>query len=556
MKQLDWKHSAGGGWRVMLWAIWLLVLPTGTPAQVHLEKPHDPYLPRETGLEPAGGTEVVRGPYRSVQVNVNTQGLNLPGDAANEPSLAVDPTNPLRMVIGWRQFDNIASNFRQAGWAFSHDGGQSWTFPGVIEPGVFRSDPVIEADANGHFYYSSLRVVNNQFTVQVFKSVDGGATWTQQADAFGGDKQWFTVDRTGSSGRGHIYQSWSVYAGCCGNNQFNRSVDSNASWQSPIAVPRRPIWGTLAIGPQGELYIGGVNASNRNLFSFVRSTNARNRFVVPSFDLDREVNMGGVLLFGGVPNPGGLLGQVWVDVDVSGGPRHGTIYMLCSVDPPGEDPMDVHLVRSTDGGNTWSAPVRVNESPANTNAWQWFGTLAVAPNGRLDVIWNDTRSDSSGLISELYYAYSSDGGSTWSVNIPISPPFHSTVGWPNQNKIGDYYDLHSDWAAANVAYSATFNGEQDVYFVRVGDCNENGIHDSEDLSARRATDRNRNGVLDECEVPAGDTNFDGCVDDQDVINVLFDFGSTSCGLSGDLDDNCLVDDADLLTVLFHFGSGC
>ena len=44
------------------------------------------------------------------QVNVSAVGANIPGDVANEPSLAVDPTNPRRMVIGWRQFDSIASN--------------------------------------------------------------------------------------------------------------------------------------------------------------------------------------------------------------------------------------------------------------------------------------------------------------------------------------------------------------------------------------------------------------------------------------------------------------
>ena len=84
-----------------------------------------------------------RGPYTSVQVNVDALGNNIPGDAANEPSIAVDPTAPGRLVIGWRQFDTVASNFRQAGWAYSHDGGHTWTFPGVLEPGEFSSDPVL-----------------------------------------------------------------------------------------------------------------------------------------------------------------------------------------------------------------------------------------------------------------------------------------------------------------------------------------------------------------------------------------------------------------------------
>ena len=41
--------------------------------------------------------------------------------------VAVDPTNPARIVIGWRQFDTISNNFRQAGNAYSTDGGQTFT---------------------------------------------------------------------------------------------------------------------------------------------------------------------------------------------------------------------------------------------------------------------------------------------------------------------------------------------------------------------------------------------------------------------------------------------
>jgi hypothetical protein len=90
----------------------------------------------------------------------------------------------------------------------------------------------------------------------------------------------------------------------------------------------------------------------------------------------------------------------------------------------------------------------------------------VAPDGRLDVVWNDTRNGSA-TVSELFYSFSTDAGATWSPNVPVSPSFNSTIGWPNQNKLGDYYDMESDLAGASIAYAATFNGEQDVYFLRV-----------------------------------------------------------------------------------------
>src|ERR1700726_3288600 len=69
------------------------------------------------------------GPFTSYQVNVDANGNNIVGDAANEPSITVDPTNGNKMTIGWRQFNTVSSNFRQGGWGYTADGGATWTFP-------------------------------------------------------------------------------------------------------------------------------------------------------------------------------------------------------------------------------------------------------------------------------------------------------------------------------------------------------------------------------------------------------------------------------------------
>ena len=79
------------------------------------------------------GFEVTVGSYTSVQVN-NSGGANIPLDAANEPSIAVDPTSPNKIVIGWRQFDTVVSNFREAGFAHTSDGGR--TFHVISTPQV------------------------------------------------------------------------------------------------------------------------------------------------------------------------------------------------------------------------------------------------------------------------------------------------------------------------------------------------------------------------------------------------------------------------------------
>ena len=73
--------------------------------------------------------------------------------------------------------------------------------------------------------------------------------------------------------------------------------------------------------------------------------------------------------------------------------------------------------------------MRVSDDVDST-AWQWFGTMSVAPNGRIDVIWNDTRNDPDGYRSQLYYAYSHDAGVTWSRNIAVTPLWIHTSAAP------------------------------------------------------------------------------------------------------------------------------
>jgi hypothetical protein len=95
--------------------------------------------------------------------------------------------------------------------------------------------------------------------------------------------------------------------------------------------------------------------------------------------------------------------------------------------------------------------------------------MSVAPDGRIDVVWLDTRDNSVSNISALYYSNSTDGGATWSINERLSDYFDSHLGWPNQNKMGDYFDMVSDNNGASLAWAATFNGEQDVYYSYIAD---------------------------------------------------------------------------------------
>ena len=162
------------------------------------------------------------GVFVSYQANVDANGNNIVGDAANECSISVDPTDGTKMAIGWRQFNSVSSNFRQGGWGYTADGGVHWTFPGYLENNVFRSDPVTNSDETGAFFYLSLL---QTFCENMYKSTNGGRSWLElQADglAGGGDKQWFTIDKTNGPGHGFQYQS-SDGINCSGNG-----VNSNA----------------------------------------------------------------------------------------------------------------------------------------------------------------------------------------------------------------------------------------------------------------------------------------------------------------------------------------
>jgi hypothetical protein len=419
------------------------------------------YVVREA-MPQSAAYEQVAPNFFTKQVNVASNGNNIIGDAANEPSLAVDPTNPNRIVLGWRHFDAVDSDFRQAGYGYSINGGYDWRFPGVLNPGIFRSDPVLDFDSQGNFYYNSLQ---SGFNCDVFSIRDGGVIWGDPVSANGGDKQWMRIDKTGGPSSGHNYAYWNrSFTTCTGS--FTRSTDAAVSFESCEEIPGNPFWGTLAVDADANLYLTGRIASQEIVL--LKSTNAKDPTVEVTFDSSTFVNLDGTLNVGAPINPSGLVGQAWVDVDVSTGPGRDNVYVLASVERNGTgDPADVMFAKSTDGGTTFSAPTRIN-TDVGIDAYQWFGTMAVAPNGRIDVVWLDTRDALEDTFnSVLYYSFSEDQGDTWAPNTPISESFDPSIGYPVQQKMGDYFDMKSDDNFAHIAWCGTFTGGQDVYYTKI-----------------------------------------------------------------------------------------
>ncbi len=432
----------------------LLELPPDGPG------PHERISPNDLLREPVGDQPrspaffTPRGFVQSVQVNVDMNGMNIVGDAANEPSLASDPRFPNRIVIGYRQFDSINNSFRQGGYSWSDDFGRTWN-KNTLTPGVFRSDPVLRASADGTIFYNSLRI-EPAFEVDYFRSSDGGQTWSGPVFAFGGDKTWFAIDKSDTPRRGRMIQAWN----CCG---FNRSLNGGLTWSVPsgnLGI----VFGTVDIGPNGEVYVIGQGGGVR----IQRSLDALDpRTPVPTFAPLSTVianNPGGL---NREPNPAGLIGSHYVLAEKNVAGRIGWLYTLTTTWTTG-GATEVLFRRSRDAGTTWDPALVFNGGVPNVNSYQWFGTMGLAPSGRLDIIYNDTGQTLNPVLSQTMYTFSNDGGATWSTPEALGPVWNSIVGWPQQNKIGDYYDIESDNLGFNLAYATTYNGEQDVYFIRWG----------------------------------------------------------------------------------------
>ncbi len=106
----------------------------------------------------------------------------------------------------------------------------------------------------------------------------------------------------------------------------------------------------------------------------------------------------------------------------SKGGDEGTLHWVHqrAEDPDLASYSNVYYRQSTDGGKTWSEPrVLPDEDPKNLNG-KYIPNISIAPNGRVDVSWWDTRDDPGIRSNDVYYTYSEDNGKTWAKNIRVT----------------------------------------------------------------------------------------------------------------------------------------
>ena len=124
-----------------------------------------------------------------------------------------------------------------------------------------------------------------------------------------------------------------------------------------------------------------------------------------------------------------------------GGPN-GTIVAAYAATPATSPTIalaDIVVQRSTDGGITWTSPLAIDDDRPEERFTGFYPQLNVAPNGRVDVAWQDDRGVTD-FHFNVRYTYSTDGGQTWAPNIKVNDipinfnygvSFNSDIRQPN-----------------------------------------------------------------------------------------------------------------------------
>ncbi len=366
-------------------------------------------------------------------------------DAEVEPHVAVDPTNPQHLVGSFQQdrWNDGGSNGLTN--VVSTDGGATWKLAGAqpkfsICSGAAAgsagfldraTDPWVSISSDGKVAYSISDSFNadgpgfgGASSIVISRSTDGGVTWqapvTAELDTSVtvlNDKESVTADPLAA---GNAYAVW------------DRLV-SPSSHANPSSFPVTPAFRGPALF--SKTTDGGVTWSQGRVV----------------FDPgEKNQTIGNQVV---VPTAGAAKGQL-IDgfnlILTKGGKGNHQ-----------RESESVAIIRSTDGGATWSAPTIV--SPMSVAEVSIAGKpvrtadvlpeFAAGPEGNLYAVWQDARFSTTGH-AKVAFSMSTDGGSTWSAPIRIdlapgdAPAFTPQVHVASDGTVGvSYYDLENATAA-------------------------------------------------------------------------------------------------------------
>lgn len=364
--------------------------------------------------------------FYSWSQNVMISNSNSP----NETTIIMNPLDTDILVAG----ANLNNYY------YSSDGGLTWGHNILTSSYGVWGDPVVDVDQDGNFYFFHLsNPPSGNWIDRIVcqKSTDNGLTWSDGTytglnGSKAQDKHWSIVDRN----NGNIYLTWTQFdnygsssPSCKTEIHFSKSTDGGDTWSTAIKINEfdgncidsdDTVEGAVpAIGPSGEIF---VSWAGPNGIVFNRSLDEGDTWLAQEIPVDPmpggwDFNIPGINRSNGFPI---------TKCDLSGGPNHGTIYINWADQRNGSNDTDIWLTKSTDSGDTWSIPTRVNDDPPGKQ--QFFTWMDIdQTNGNLHFVFYDRR-DYNDSNTDVYLAYSLDGGETM-VNRRISEsPFVPSSG--------------------------------------------------------------------------------------------------------------------------------
>jgi len=407
-----------------------------------------------------------------ITVNPNFRPLPTTNTTQSELSIDVAPFSENIVFASANTTNWPVTTLFGTGVYWSLDGAQNWGGSDIPPFGSNSGDPASVIGNNGNFYEN---YINNPGGMGISISTDNGATWSTHSVAPNpgslADKNHMMIDKTpGSPYEGRLYVTWTDFGGPNNNDVVIRySTDNGVTWTSSFNLSSSLNAGSHSQGANvqtaanGDVYVTFAIYDNfptgEDAIGFAKSTDGGDTWT--------SSRIYGAL----TPNPNfnfGIRGSLKptsirvssfpsmaVDRTTAGltpGGASGNIYITWpqrGVTPAGSDP-DIVMIKSTDGGTTWSAPVRVNDDAVSNGKDQYFPWMTVdQATGQLLFVFYDSR-DINNDSSSVWMASSFDGGTTFN-NFEVSEePFRPK---PIPGLAGGYQGDYIGIAALNdVAY--------------------------------------------------------------------------------------------------------
>ena len=351
-----------------------------------------------------------------------------------ENAVFIDPSNDDAVLnsnnsTSWKL--GAAQDIYGADALYSFDAGQAWGGDVTGANGPNNGDPSTAIGLNGWWYVGRINGDNGQ---AVSYSQDQGKTWTKVKVANGPgagnsllDKNHLWIDNSVTSPyQGHLYDAWTNFIPDSPDTnqvELSYSADQGLTWSVPMNISGAAAalqlnhGVNINSGPGGEVYaawsIYDSWPSDENAIGFARSLNGGSTFLPATRTISnikgiRATMTGKTMRVNSFPS---------MAVDISTGPNRGNIYIVWSnVGFPGVNTgsdIDVYLIRSSDGGTTWSAPLRVNQDPAGLGKQHFSPWITCDPvTGGVCVIYYDDRNLAA-TDAAVFVSWSYDGGLSW-----------------------------------------------------------------------------------------------------------------------------------------------